>query len=367
MINKLNISVITFVIGFFNFSFGQILLNLTIPTNDTVDQLSCNSDVVSYSVDDSTFFCYYGQYPIQPLLPYPSNDINYVYAVGHDTLSIAIGVTELFYGNATSVFNSSSNFPTNYPVFGLGTNTDLFNGQNSDTVYTLNSYNGANDQWNILRISNGSTNVVGSDFYAPFIVNYFDLDYFQVGSTRYIGIVSSIGLSIYDLGSKQYYITNLSGVTSFQYFDGAGDAYYSIGNEIYRINSIVSGIVSSTLIWTLPINQTINEFAIGQNGTIWVAANDGVYSSHTSAVSVYENSAISEVKIFPNPSNGKFKIESSVEMRNVVLSDLNGSELMMFNLNNKNNELEISVKAGIYLLKINHSNGTLNTYRISIL
>jgi hypothetical protein len=235
------------------------------------------------------------------------------------------GTLTLFYGNSDSVFNSDYSYPTNFPVRSIGVNGDLFFDQYGDTVYALKSFNASNDQWNILRMSGATSLTIGSNFYDPELVNYIDLDYMQAGTNRYIVIVKPNDLMLYNLNTYEYISTGIANITSFQYFALGGNAFYSIGNSIFRIESISGNSVTSTLVYTIPEGNIINEFSISENGT-WVAASDGVYSNHSSGVGIEEIETSS--KIFPNPVSQNLFINSPQRIKQIEIMDLFGRTIL---------------------------------------
>ena len=310
-------------------SISQISLFKTIPTPEPVNQISSYSNNVTYSFGNDTYFCNYGQDSPQLYFNYAANDISFVFPVGHDTLSVISwgGTLTLFYGNSDSVFNSDYSYPTNFPVRSIGVNGDLFFDQYGDTVYALKSFNASNDQWNILRMSGATSLTLGSNFYDPELVDYIDLDYMQVGSNRYIVIVKPNDLMLYNLNTYEYISAGIENITSFQYFALGGNAFYSIGNSIFRIESISGNSVTSTLVYTIPEGNMINEFSISDNGTTWVAANDGVYSNLSSGVGIVEIETSS--KIFPNPVSQNLFFNSHQRINQIEIMDLFGRSIFL--------------------------------------
>jgi hypothetical protein len=348
------------VIGVVQFSFSQNSLYKTIPTPDPVYQISNFSNTVVYSIGNETYFCNYGQDTPQLYYGYAANDISFVFPVGHDTLSVISwgGTLTLFYGNADSVFNSDYSYPTNFPVRSIGVNGDLFYNQSGDTVYALNSYNAENDQWNILRMSGGNSLTIGSNFFDPELVNYSDLDYMQAGANRYIAIVKPNDLMLYNLATGEYISTGIANISSFQYFALGGNAFYSIGNSIYRIDSISGNSVNSTLAYVIPESQMINEISLSDNGTVWVAANDGVYSTHSSGVGMEELEILST--IYPNPVLQNLFIKSSDRINQIEIIDLFGRTILVLTeINTFETSLNLSnYSNGNYVVKVSTASKT---------
>lgn len=341
-------------------SFCQISLFKTIPTPESVSQISSISNTVIYSFGNETYFCNYGQDTPQLYYDYASNDISFVFPVGHDTLSVISwgGTATLFYGNSDSVFNSDYSYSTNFPVRSIGVNGDLFFDQYGDTVYALKSFNASNDQWNILRMSGATSLTIGSNFYDPELVNYIDLDYMQAGTNRYIVIVKPNDLMLYNLNTYEYISTGITNITSFQYFALGGNAFYSMGNSIFRIESILGNSVTSTLVYTIPEGNIINEFSISDNGTTWVGANDGVYSNYSSGVGIeeIENSS----KIFPNPVSQNLFINSPERINQIEIMDLFGRNILsQKDINSETFNVDLSLfTIGKYIVKVSTGSNT---------
>lgn len=106
------------------------------------------------------------------------------------------------------------------------------------------------------------------------------------------------------------------------------------------------------------VNKT---YQFTQNGSYTVYVVENGCGSDTSNAFVVTNAGLEEVdmyqslKVYPNPTNGKFILEMDVvEAQNGVITDLNGKVISSFDLNGKSNSIDISsLEAGVYLVKVN--------------
>ena len=78
-----------------------------------------------------------------------------------------------------------------------------------------------------------------------------------------------------------------------------------------------------------------------------------VYQSQPlSTTSIFENQPL----LFPNPSDGKFQIESGIQIDEVFIYDLNGLKLQYLRPNKKEFTINCNLPKGIYLLEISSKN-----------
>jgi hypothetical protein len=70
------------------------------------------------------------------------------------------------------------------------------------------------------------------------------------------------------------------------------------------------------------------------------------------------------IKVYPNPSDGKFQLEADSQIKKVILFDLNGIELR--NFTNNCSEIETKLSTGVYLVQIIFENGITETHKIYI-
>ncbi len=71
--------------------------------------------------------------------------------------------------------------------------------------------------------------------------------------------------------------------------------------------------------------------------------------------------------VYPNPNNGKFKLTADSEISSIKLYTINGIEIKDF-ISVKSTEFEfnLSLDAGIYLVKISMKDGEIIEQRIMI-
>ena len=68
-----------------------------------------------------------------------------------------------------------------------------------------------------------------------------------------------------------------------------------------------------------------------------------------------------DVKLFPNPSNEKFNIESTIGMSHITVTNLTGATILDINLNNQS-RLTVStldLSNGVYFVRVFTNKGNL--------
>jgi hypothetical protein len=70
--------------------------------------------------------------------------------------------------------------------------------------------------------------------------------------------------------------------------------------------------------------------------------------------------------VYPNPSNGAFKIESTEIMQLVTIYDLKGLKLVEYPVESMLIDIVSNLKTGIYILKVSFENDQFETHKISI-
>lgn len=76
--------------------------------------------------------------------------------------------------------------------------------------------------------------------------------------------------------------------------------------------------------------------------------------------------SLSSSTVYPNPSNGKFKIESTEMMQLVTIYDLKGLKLVEYPAETMLIDIVSNLKTGIYILKVSFENDQFETHKISI-
>ena len=62
------------------------------------------------------------------------------------------------------------------------------------------------------------------------------------------------------------------------------------------------------------------------------------------------------VKIYPNPNNGNFRIESNELIENIEVFDIQGKLIDNFMINSNVSSFKLNLKPGTYSVKINTKN-----------
>ncbi len=115
----------------------------------------------------------------------------------------------------------------------------------------------------------------------------------------------------------------------------------------------IAGITTNFSTYQLPILSTNPG-----NGGIYLATNAQVLG-----VNDIEQ-ANKNVAMYPNPSNGTFKIESQEVLTNVTAFDVLGKEIKLESVDN--NYSIANAQTGIYYIKITNENGSQNTKKLII-
>ena len=68
--------------------------------------------------------------------------------------------------------------------------------------------------------------------------------------------------------------------------------------------------------------------------------------------SVNEISNDTFVEVFPNPSNGKFRIESKTEFNSIEITDILGKIIYQSELKNKNEEIDLADECVAHLVRL---------------
>lgn len=115
--------------------------------------------------------------------------------------------------------------------------------------------------------------------------------------------------------------------------------------------------------WGVYAFDTANVFLVGQNQSVIKTGVGAVVTSNASSSKLANNF---EFKVYPNPSNGIFQIESVQSLKTQLeVYDIAGKLLYEEKYTGKNGQLDLSLKpSGFYFLKISTEN-TVNTYKIA--
>jgi hypothetical protein len=76
--------------------------------------------------------------------------------------------------------------------------------------------------------------------------------------------------------------------------------------------------------------------------------------------------SFSSSTIYPNPSNGEFKIKSSEMIKSIIIYDLKGVKLVEYKAYNSSEIINSNLKTGVYLIKVHLENDRIETHKISI-
>ena len=82
--------------------------------------------------------------------------------------------------------------------------------------------------------------------------------------------------------------------------------------------------------------------------------------------SLFENSENSEIKLYPNPNNGNFTLETPSKNGNITILDMYGKEVAMQSIQASKTLLDLQIPHGIYFLKYQNEN-SLQTLQFVVL
>jgi len=182
--------------------------------------------------------------------------------------------------------------------------------------------------------------------------------------------------------------TSNNGVTKF---DGANWTVYNSSNAIIPLDNVLAlGFDNQNHLWigtwkgasyfdgsnwilfstdnsNLPHN-VVNDFEFDEYGNVWIGTGGGgigVYNPNGVNLSIYENSLKTEdykISVYPVPFNDKLniEIEKSLVGSSLVLYDITGRNVGVFELNEVSNEIVPMLnEKGIYLYTIVNGKGVV--------
>lgn len=370
-----NILLTTLSVFFINtFLFSQTALNKTVPESNVEHIAVYGNQGETYFSTSSDYFMYQCGDFNPTNLGASVNDIDVTglpQVVRNDTNCVKYASASYYYGINNTVTDGSNTHDMYTTVNALASD--------GTNIYALAS---SGNEFNIFQINGGSSTPLGTNFGNLMqLDSYSDLDYFELGGTSYIAITytdNSERLGLYNMSDNSFYLTEeqgptaLVGVTSVTVTNSG--VFFSKGNEIYQITNIGSHTnpqyktVTTSLVYTIDVGQTINEFSFNLNETIiGAAATDGVYSECTSTAGIDEQEVAFEGStLYPNPNRGKFIIESVNVGSNIRIFDSRGVTVFKKNnLNEADMKLNLEISNGLYFVKIQSDKGT-ETIRLII-
>ncbi len=137
-----------------------------------------------------------------------------------------------------------------------------------------------------------------------------------------------------------------------------GYSSYNWSNGETDETIIINGLSVGTGTYTYWVNATASNGCISSDTTIINIA-DGV--------GINDNIKISEVKIYPNPSNGIISIESPIDNLSYNIINITGQTILSNEINNRKTTINLSsFEKGIYFIQLKH-NGKIESTRKLIL
>lgn len=287
---------------------------------------------------------------------YGYNDINAGQGATGDTLDINTEYYSLT--NGTLIYNGTqvAGIPNNLPFKSLAQD-------NSGSVYVFGSYGGV-DRY-IWKITAGSVSAVYNfslPAYGTALENYASVTYFEFSGNYYLMFIGDIQFgatthswAIVDVSNagtiSSVMFGNLSlNITNAKYInDGTDHLYFSIDNEIFEAISI-SSVLPNSIVYNIPSGQIINDFTITENGIVYVASTDGIYSSNV-ALNISELVRIGST-LYPNPNNGTFTISNINNADKVEILNELGQVVFESSANDQEINFNLEIPTGIYFVRV---------------
>ncbi len=239
------------------------------------------------------------------------------------------------YGNNWTAINNG--LPTNTIVFSFFVNdTNIFAG--TDTGIYLSTNNGA--LWT--PINNGITagNIKSFTKIGTTIIACGHGGLYKSTNNGSNWIDISNGISNFEVTSLTTFDSTL--------FVGNLDGVYLSSDTGGTWTDVSNG---------LPIQKSISSLAVC-GPYVFLGDSEGVWRRPISEmVSIKENHDFLNLNIFPNPSNGKFKITNTNNIKNIEIQNILGKVIYCSTLNNFQTTTEIdlsTVSKGIYFVKLDN-------------
>lgn len=137
-------------------------------------------------------------------------------------------------------------------------------------------------------------------------------------------------------------------------------AYYKFNQGFNNTNNTT---ITSLIDETGTYNGTLTNFGLTGTASNWQSGSTITTGNTCTTLSTSGFEAISSLKVYPNPSNGMFMVDSS-EAVVVAIYDITGKKIIEKNISAGTNVLDISnCTSGIYILKVAGNLGNAN-YKI---
>lgn len=142
----------------------------------------------------------------------------------------------------------------------------------------------------------------------------------------------------------------------------------TIWNNSQLTETPISAEDSITLFDIACMDPLVNGSAVYQARAIldWDGWCTAMAARSSSANLDEENAEAVLTNVFPNPSNGQFKVEATDEITTVLLYDLKGTLIQFNEVNAKEYDADYQLKAGIYVIRIILQHGNVETHKIEI-
>ncbi len=287
---------------------------------------------------------------------------------------------------STSGLNAVS-FPSATTGYIVGNNGVAFKTTNGGTSYTSITTGITNNHQEVFFVTNQLGFVVGEFGDLRKTINsgatWTQLNVSGMGTTKQIYFTDIV--NGYTVNENGVVFRTTDGGTTFTL---AGQTCLQTPNDMQFINDSTGFVVGSNVnascdvsyttdygqTWnsiTFPYEyagngvfafDTANVYMVGNNQTIIKTSVDGVVTSKNNIAPKNDQF----YKIYPNPSNGIFQIESTKnDATNIEVYDIAGGLVYQNNFSNKLTTIDLSeLSAGLYIVKLRSEN-SISTYKIS--
>ena len=232
--------------------------------------------------------------------------------------------------------------------------SDINGSQAGESLGTALSFNATGD---VIAIGGELADNNGTDSGVTKIYQNISGTWTQIGATitgQAAGNLSGCSVSlnstgdILAIGANR---NNSNGVNA-----GRTRVFKNISGTWTQLENNIDGLQANTYSgWSVNLNSDGSKLAVGApfNGS----GNVRVFTSTTLSANDFQLNGKS-ISLYPNPTNGLFQLETEVGFDSVEIYSLQGQLIKLFSNQNQYNVSDLS--KGIYLVKINAEEGSLN-------
>ena len=316
----------------------------------------------------------------------------YVGTLNHGIfISIDFGDTWVNYGGISLAVSGIEKKGSNIYASTLGDGIYVYNQNTSSWISFNNSL--PSYSVNVETIVATTTNLIigaganGTFYYYDFIKNQWVEEYFKGSLSPGLQIDKIINYSdtLFATNGQNIFRSNDGGLNwsndKIDSHNGQSRFIYKGINNYYTITNVFNGFNSDTWIQKIDRNSSIGntwackeEFIKGYSFDIielqdklFLAKEDGLYTKNI-VLGVHNNNSLeNELKIFPNPSNGKnIAISSPIQVDNCSINNYLGQTIYSEKILKKDFEIQHNFLSDIYFLTFYFCDGTILSKKLII-